>query len=68
MIAGDRMNTRYFQVGGCADDMPPGFEQRLRAFLDEMPGRIDEYEGLLSQQPDLARPHQGRSACSRPTS
>ena len=51
MIAGDRMNTRYFQVGGCADDMPPGFEQRLRAFLDEMPGRIDEYEGLLSSNP-----------------
>ena len=51
MIAGDRMNTRYFQVGGCADDMPPGFEQRLRAFLDEMPGRIDEYEDLLSSNP-----------------
>jgi NADH-quinone oxidoreductase subunit D len=51
MIAGDRMNTRYFQVGGCADDMPPGFEQRLRAFLDEMPGRIDEYEGLLTSNP-----------------
>jgi NADH-quinone oxidoreductase subunit D len=51
MIAGDRMNTRYFQVGGCADDMPPGFEQRLRAFIDEMPGRIDEYEGLLSSNP-----------------
>ena len=51
MIAGDRMNTRYFQVGGCADDMPPGFETRLRAFLDEMPRRIDEYEDLLSSNP-----------------
>jgi len=51
MIAGERMNTRYFQVGGCADDMPPGFEKRLRAFLDEMPARIDEYEDLLSKNP-----------------
>ncbi len=51
MIAGERMNTRYFQVGGCADDMPPGFEQRLRAFIDEMPGRIDEYEEMLTQNP-----------------
>ena len=51
MISGDRMNTRYFQVGGCSDDMPPGFETRLRAFLDEMPGRIDEYEELLSRNP-----------------
>jgi NADH-quinone oxidoreductase subunit D len=51
MIAGERMNTRYFQVGGCADDMPPGFEERVRAFLKEMPGRIDEYEGLLTENP-----------------
>ena len=51
MIAGERMNTRYFQVGGCADDMPPGFERRLRALLDELPDRIDEYEDLLSRNP-----------------
>jgi len=51
MIAGERMNSRYFQVGGCSDDMPPGFETRLRAFLDEMPARIDEYEDLLSKNP-----------------
>jgi NADH-quinone oxidoreductase subunit D len=51
MIAGERMNSRYFQVGGCADDMPSGFEQRMRAFIDAMPARIDEYEELLSQNP-----------------
>jgi NADH-quinone oxidoreductase subunit D len=51
MIAGERMNTRFFQVGGCSDDMPPGFEERVRAFLKEMPGRIDEYEGLLTENP-----------------
>jgi NADH-quinone oxidoreductase subunit D len=51
MISGERMNHQYFQVGGCADDMPPGFEQLLRQFVTEMPSRIDEYEGLLSQNP-----------------
>jgi NADH-quinone oxidoreductase subunit D len=51
MIAGDRMNTRYFQVGGCAEDMPEGFEARCRAFLERMPSRIDEYEELLSRNP-----------------
>ena len=51
MIAGERMNTRFFQVGGCADDMPPGFEQRLRSFVADMPERVDEYEDLLSQNP-----------------
>ncbi|MCB0881508.1 MAG: NADH-quinone oxidoreductase subunit D [Thermoleophilia bacterium] len=51
MIAGERMNTRYFQVGGCAEDIPPGFEDLLRRFVDEMPSRIDEYEGLLRANP-----------------
>ncbi len=51
MISGERMNNRYFQVGGCADDMPPGFEKLLRQFVTEMPSRIDEYEGLLSANP-----------------
>jgi NADH-quinone oxidoreductase subunit D len=49
MISGERMNNRYFQVGGCADDMPPGFERLLRGFIADMPDRIDEYEGLLAQ-------------------
>ena len=49
MISGERMNTRYFHVGGCAQDMPEGFEAALRRFLAKMPGRIDEYETLLSQ-------------------
>jgi NADH-quinone oxidoreductase subunit D len=49
MISGDRMNSRYFQVGGCAKDMPPGFETALRRFIGRMPGRIDEYERLLTQ-------------------
>lgn len=48
MISGERMNTRYFQVGGCADDMPPGFADQLRAFVDAMPGHVDEYEELVA--------------------
>ncbi|MDH4335604.1 MAG: hypothetical protein OEW24_10215, partial [Chloroflexota bacterium] len=49
MISGERMNTRYFWVGGCADDMPRGFEHEMRKFIAKMPGRIDEYEQLLAQ-------------------
>jgi NADH-quinone oxidoreductase subunit D len=49
MISGERMNTRYFHVGGCAADMPEGFEDAMRRFIGKMPGRIDEYETLLSR-------------------
>ena len=37
MSSGQRMHTRYFQVGGVAEDIPRGFAEKLRAFLKEMP-------------------------------
>ncbi|HMM48936.1 MAG TPA: NADH dehydrogenase (quinone) subunit D [Miltoncostaeaceae bacterium] len=51
MIGGERMNTRYFQVGGCADDMPAGFEQRVRSFIGGLPQAIDSWEDLLTNNP-----------------
>jgi len=47
MSSGQRMHTRYFQVGGVIEDIPTGFAARLRAFCEEMPRRVDQYEALL---------------------
>jgi NADH-quinone oxidoreductase subunit D len=49
MSAGQRMHTRYFQVGGVFEDIPTGFEKNVRAFCAEMPTRIDQYEALLDR-------------------
>jgi NADH-quinone oxidoreductase subunit D len=49
MSSGQRMHTRYFQVGGVIEDIPRGFEAKLRAFLEEMPARIEQYEALLDR-------------------
>jgi NADH-quinone oxidoreductase subunit D len=49
MSTGQRMHTRYFQVGGVFEDIPTGFEQKVRAFCVEMPARIDQYEALLDR-------------------
>ncbi len=49
MISGERMNTRYFQIGGVSADTPEGFEHELRAFIGTLPRRIDEYETLVSK-------------------
>jgi NADH-quinone oxidoreductase subunit D len=49
MSTGQRMHTRYFQVGGVIEDIPQGFEAELGAFLDEMPTRLDQYEALLDR-------------------
>ena len=49
MSTGQRMHTRYFQVGGVFEDIPLGFERNLRAFCDEMPSRIGQYEAILDR-------------------
>src|SRR3954447_298264 len=49
MTGGQRLHTRYFQVGGVFEDLPPGFEPRCRAFLADMPSRIDQYEAILNR-------------------
>jgi NADH-quinone oxidoreductase subunit D len=49
MIAGFRMFPSYIRVGGLREDLPPGFHQEVTAFLDMFPGKIDEYEGLLTK-------------------
>jgi NADH-quinone oxidoreductase subunit D len=47
MSSGQRMHTRYFQVGGVIEDIPVDFAAKLRDFVDEMPTRVDQYEALL---------------------
>jgi NADH-quinone oxidoreductase subunit D len=51
MLSGLRMNHAYIRVGGLLMDLPEGAVDRTRAFLGEMPKRIDEYEALLSGNP-----------------
>ena len=49
MSSGQRMHTRYFQVGGVFEDIPRGFEQKLRQFLKLMPTRADQYADLFER-------------------
>jgi NADH-quinone oxidoreductase subunit D len=49
LVTGARMHTRYFQVGGLAEDIPPGFFPECRKFVEWMPKGIDDYEALLSR-------------------
>jgi NADH-quinone oxidoreductase subunit D len=49
MSGGQRMHTRYLQVGGVFEDLPPGWEKKCREFIARMPSRIDQYEALLDR-------------------
>ena len=47
-ICGARFTTSYTRVGGVERDLPEDFWPRLKSFVAEMPGRVDEYEAMLS--------------------
>ena len=47
-LSGARMTSNYFRVGGLSADLPDGIEQEIRQFVNEMPGHIETYEGLLT--------------------
>ena len=49
MSSGQRMHTRYFQVGGVIEDIPKGFTEKLRKFTQIMPKRADQYGDLLNK-------------------
>lgn len=49
MSSGQRMHTRYFQVGGVIEDIPRGWAQRVRRFTATMRARADQYAALLDK-------------------
>ncbi len=49
LVGGTRMHTRYFQAGGLAEDVPPGFFDECAKFVEVMPKAIDDYEQLIDR-------------------
>jgi NADH-quinone oxidoreductase subunit D len=49
LVTGTRMHTRYFQVGGLAEEIPRGFYPECRRFVEWMPKAVDDYEALLTR-------------------
>lgn len=49
LVCGVRMNYGYFRVGGLYRDLPEGFEDAVRAFLQEFPRMMDQYRRLFAK-------------------
>jgi NADH-quinone oxidoreductase subunit D len=50
-VSGVRMMTSYICPGGLQAEVPPGFDAKVRAFLDYLPPYLEEYHDLLTNNP-----------------
>lgn len=48
MICGARLTPSYMRIGGVAADIPDGFIEKCRKFIDYLPAAIEEYNGLIT--------------------
>ena len=65
MIAGFRLFPSYIRVGGLREDLPRGFHDAVRAFLDRFAVKLDEYEDLLTKNEIYLKRTQGVGVISK---
>jgi NADH-quinone oxidoreductase subunit D len=65
MIAGFRLFPSYMRVGGLREDLPRGFHEAVRAFLDRFAVKLDEYEDLLTKNEIYLKRTQGVGVISK---
>ena len=51
LITGLRMNHAFIRPGGVIQDLPDGALDQVRAFIDDFPRKLNDYENLLSNNP-----------------
>ncbi len=67
MSTGQRMHTRYFQIGGVAEDVPTGWAEKLRGFVERMPKSLDQYGDLLNSNEIVLQRLRGTGALDAKT-
>jgi NADH-quinone oxidoreductase subunit D len=65
LLAGFRMFPSYMRVGGLREDLPRGFHEAVRSFLDRFGPKLDEYEDLLTNNEIYQKRTQGVGILSK---
>lgn len=48
-VCGARLHANYIRTGGVAKDLPPGLLDDIDTFFDKFPAKIDDMEGMLTE-------------------
>lgn len=54
-LCGARLTYNYQRIGGVAHDLPPGWRDRCRQWLDRFEPQIDEFDRLICQNDILVK-------------
>ena len=65
LVCGVRMNYGYFRVGGLYRDVPEGFEDAVRSFLQEFPRMMDQYRRMFAKNDIFVNRTKGIGVMSR---
>ena len=65
LLAGFRLFPSYMRIGGLREDLPRGFHDTVKAFLERMPLKLDEYEDLLTKNQIYLKRTQGVGVVSK---
>jgi NADH-quinone oxidoreductase subunit D len=49
LLTGARFTTSYTRIGGQIRDLPPGFVEQTKVFVEQFKGKIDELDHLLTR-------------------
>jgi NADH-quinone oxidoreductase subunit D len=49
LLTGARFTTSYTRIGGQIRDLPPGFVDQTKAFVEQFKGKVDELDKLLTR-------------------
>jgi NADH-quinone oxidoreductase subunit C/D len=63
-ICGARMHPNWFRIGGVAQDLPRGWDNMFRDFVDYLPRRLDEYDRTIMRNKLFQARTKGVGGCS----